>query len=402
VATALYDRDAPTFAPSSTRDTATEYVVTEGVEINGVEIKYRGERGHSVGGVVKSPAAKGGYAFSIVTLARARHEGEVVSTTVTRGAAFAFYGVADGEYDLTAQTSLGVGGEAVSRPVRVVVNGSNVSGLVVNTQPLASVGGSVVLVPSAAPECKEKRQPRFEEVLVSARRAASDNSKEPPPPPQFSSAAVAAGKDGSFLLDKLGPGQYRFDTNFFTKYWYVRSLTLPQTPAAQTTGRPQPSNQAAAARAIDAAREGVSLRFGSVVKGLLVTLAEGAASVRGHVSGAGDKSTAGLSVYLLPAEKDQGDNVLRFYAAPVAADGSFKLDDLAPGLYQTLVRAPGGREAQNESWLRSVEGKDERAMLRREAEGASTGVELKPCQSLVDYSLPLAPAQPTNPTAGKP
>src|SRR5205814_9682178 len=83
-AAAVYDRDAPTFAPSSARDTATEFVVSEGVEISGADVKYRGERGHSVGGVVKSSAAsKGVYAFSAVTLARARREGEVVSTTTT-------------------------------------------------------------------------------------------------------------------------------------------------------------------------------------------------------------------------------------------------------------------------------------------------------------------------------
>ncbi|HZT58376.1 MAG TPA: carboxypeptidase-like regulatory domain-containing protein [Pyrinomonadaceae bacterium] len=403
VATALHDRDAPTFAPSSSRDTASEYIVTEGAEIDNVDIKYRGERGHSVGGVVKSSAAsKGGYTFSVVTLARARHGGEVVSTTTTRGAAFAFYGVADGEYELTAQTSLGVGGAAISRPVRVVVSGQNVGGLVVGTDPLASVAGRVVLEPSAAPECKDKPQPRFEEIFVAARRDANQNSKEPPPPPQFSSAAAAPGHEGGFLLNNLGPGQYHFGTSFNAKYWYVRAITLPQTPSAQTTPRPQQPSPTAA-RTIDAARDGVSLRFGSHLTNLTVTVAEGAASLRGHVGAAGGSSpSAGLFVYLVPAEREQPDNVLRFYAAPLDGDGGFSFDNVAPGIYHALARAPVGREGRVEGWLRSVEGREERASLRRAAEGAKTDVELKPCQSLVDYQLPFAQSQASGGTSAKP
>ncbi|PYS77876.1 MAG: hypothetical protein DMF66_08335, partial [Acidobacteria bacterium] len=402
-ATALYDRDAPTFAPSSTRDTAAEFIVSEGVEINNADIKYRGERGHAVGGTVKSSAAsKGGYSFSIVTLARARHEGEVVSTTTTRGAAFTFYGVADGEYELSAQTSFGTGGAAVSHPLRVAVSGANVGGLVINTELLASVGGRVALEQANAPECKDKRQPRFEEILVSARREVKENSKEPPLPPQFASAAGAPGKDGSFLLDRLGPGQYRFDTSFSAKYWYVRSVTLPPAPAAKTPGKTQAINQASAARMIDAAREGVSLKFGSRVRDLVVTLAEGAASVRGQLAAGAEKTPAGLLVYLVPAEKDQGENVLRFFTAPVADDGSFTLGNLAPGLYWALVRTPGEREAQVESKLRTAEGREERASLRREGEEAKANVELKPCQNLVDYRLPFATTTPTNSPNSKP
>jgi uncharacterized membrane protein YgcG len=387
-AAAIYDRDAPTFAPSSTRDTATEFIVNEGVEINNADIKYRGERGHSVGGVVKSAApSKGGYSFSVVTLARARRDGEVVSTTTTRGAAFAFYGVADGEYELTAQTPLGAEGLGLSRPLRVVVSGANVSGLVVNTNPLASIGGRVNLEQTSAPECREKRQPRFEEILVNARRAA-ENSREPPPPPQFSSAAGAAAKDGSFHLDKLAPGQYRFDVSFNAKYWYVRSLMLPSAPASSAPGRSRPAAQATA-RAIDAAREGVSLKFGSRVRELTVTLAEGAASLRGHLAeGPGEKPPAGLFVYLIPAEKDQGENVLRFFAAPVSDDGGFALTNVAPGLYWALARTPV--DAQAESKLRTAEGRDERAALRRAGEDAKASVELKPCQNLVEYRLPFA------------
>ena len=42
-----YDNDVPTYAPSSTRDTAAEVMVRSGDEATGVNIQYRGEAGHA-------------------------------------------------------------------------------------------------------------------------------------------------------------------------------------------------------------------------------------------------------------------------------------------------------------------------------------------------------------------
>jgi len=170
----------------------------------------------------------------------------------------------------------------------------------------------------------------------------------------------------------------------------LRSLTAPlvlTSSGAKSPGKSQPPSMVTA-RTFDAARDGVSLKFGSRLTDMLVTLAEGAASLRGHLIAAdGEKLPAGLFVYLIPAEKDQGENVLRFFAAPVADDGTFALTNLAPGLYHALARAPS--DAQAESRLRAAEGRDERATLRRAAEDAKTSVELKPCQNLSDYRLPF-------------
>src|SRR5207248_7270673 len=111
-----------------------------------------------------------------------------------RGATFVFYGVANGEYELSAQTSLGLDDEAVSQPRRIVVNGSNVAGVVLTTNPLASITGRVTLEPSTAVECKDKPTARFEEILISAQREAKKDAQEPTVAPQFSSARGAPGK----------------------------------------------------------------------------------------------------------------------------------------------------------------------------------------------------------------
>ena len=56
-----YDTDVPTYAPSSTRDTATEITVRSGEETTNVDIRYRGEPGHIVSGTVNGPASEQGH-----------------------------------------------------------------------------------------------------------------------------------------------------------------------------------------------------------------------------------------------------------------------------------------------------------------------------------------------------
>jgi hypothetical protein len=47
-----YDNDGPTYYPSSTRETAAEVTVTSGGEASGIDIGYRGDRGHAVSGLI--------------------------------------------------------------------------------------------------------------------------------------------------------------------------------------------------------------------------------------------------------------------------------------------------------------------------------------------------------------
>ena len=54
-----YDGDAPTYHPSTTRDAASEITVRIGDEISGIDIRYRGERGHIVSGTVSGSIGQG-------------------------------------------------------------------------------------------------------------------------------------------------------------------------------------------------------------------------------------------------------------------------------------------------------------------------------------------------------
>jgi len=378
--TSVYDRDAPTFSPSSTRDTAAEITVYAGDEVSNVDIKFRRDAGHSVSGTVKGPPAPAGYARTTLTLTRAKNPDEVVTSVPARGSAFEFRGVADGEYEISAQTSLGPNDTAVSLPRKITVNGANVSGIALTTTPLASISGRVALEKSALAECQNKRQPRFEELLISARR---NSKKEAQPQVRgYSSANGTPGKNGEFFLNRLNAGPYRLDTRFFAKYWYLRSITGPPArPAGKVPATSQP---------VDIARNGMTLQFGNRVNGVVVTLAEGAASLRGRLSvGENQKTPAGLSLYLVPAEKEKSEDVLRYFTTPVVDDGTFALNNLSPGRYWAIARIPAAEEARIDWKLRLPDQAQNRTKLRREAEAAKLEIELKPCQNLTDYQLPF-------------
>jgi len=95
-----YDSDSPTYAPSSTRDNAAEITVRIGEE-SSVDIRYRGEPGHTVSGTIKAQGTNG----ATITLVPAGNgfipSGSNYQPRGTRG--FAISGVGDGDYELVAQ-----------------------------------------------------------------------------------------------------------------------------------------------------------------------------------------------------------------------------------------------------------------------------------------------------------
>jgi hypothetical protein len=80
--------------------------------------------------------------------------------------------------------------------------------------------------------------------------------------------------------------------------------------------------------------------------------------------------------------------VLRFFTSQVTGDGSFALSNLPPGHYWLVARAASNEPFTN-SRLRSPDENTTRAKLRSEVEGAKTELELKPCQNVTDYRLPI-------------
>jgi len=127
---------------------------------------------------------------------------------------------------------------------------------------------------------------------------------------------------------------------------------------------------------------------------LTVTLAEGAAGIRGKVVAASETVTlpSRLRVHLLPAEADSAEDVLRYAEVSVDGEGAFSISNLAAGRYFALARAVSDEEFIERTPPPLAWDAASRAKLRREAAAANVVVELRQCQRLAEYVLKYKPA----------
>jgi hypothetical protein len=136
------------------------------------------------------------------------------------------------------------------------------------------------------------------------------------------------------------------------------------------------------------------LKAGEKVSGVMVTVAEGAASVSGKAvpanapaetpAGKDSRPPSRLRIHLVPAETAGANDVLRYADALARSDGSFLLTNIAPGKYWLVARAATDDEPIDEPPAPIAWDAIERAKLRKEAEAAKTEIELKPCQRVSD------------------
>jgi hypothetical protein len=124
---------------------------------------------------------------------------------------------------------------------------------------------------------------------------------------------------------------------------------------------------------------------------LTVTIAEDGASFRGRVTVAeGQSLPPNLRVYLVPAEKDGADNVLRFFETRADTDGSFALGNIAPGTYWMVAGAADESEPATVRPIRRDSAL--RSQVLKEAERTRNEIQLQPCRRIVDYEIPYPPA----------
>ncbi|HEY6242977.1 MAG TPA: carboxypeptidase-like regulatory domain-containing protein [Pyrinomonadaceae bacterium] len=381
----ITDMDAPTFAPSSTRDTATEVQVRSGEEAT-VDIRYRGEPGHSISGTVKTQGP-GGASVSITRV------GDGLMATngsfqAPGSKGFAIYGLADGDYEITAQETMtprlmSFPELAFSDPLRVTVRGADVSGLELVPKPLASITGKVALESSKLPECQNKRQPLFSETLITLLINRKDAEIDQSALIRSVMSVTSPDKDGAFTLRNLRHGQYAFSPRFFGRYWYLKGISLPLTAAQANAAKQITSSK-------DVVKSWTRVKSGDRLTGLTITLAEGAASIRGELSVDQDKKLEpGFSIYLTPSERDKAEDPLRYFTQQVSDDGTFLLTGIPPGHYWVIAQQPQPDSPTTTEKLRLPDALDMRTKIRRAAESAKVEVELKPCQNLTDYKIKL-------------
>jgi Carboxypeptidase regulatory-like domain len=362
-----YDTDVPTYSAASTRDTAAEIAVRVGEETANVDIRYRGEPGRTVSGTVTNvPVGQAGTFVSLVSGFDGATQFNASSFPLGDNHGFSFSGVDDGDYTIIARTFHPNGEWSLSAPQRINVRGSDVTGITLAMKGLATVSGQVLLEELKTKECGTREAPVLTETLVSAWHNQDEAAKALPKFVWKMGAPASPDAQGSLKLQNLAPGDYYFVTRFTAKSWYLQSISL----TSPATKKP-----------VDATRTWTTIKSGERVSGLKITLAEGAASLSGQVEG--EALPERLFVYLVPAEKESGYEVLRFYEVPVNPDGKIAMSNLAPGRYWLLARPELTK-------LRLPDATKTRAMLRREAEAVKTEIELKPCQNLVDYHVKLS------------
>ncbi len=370
---------APVFHPANTRDGATEVVVPAGSEVSGIDIRYRYDYGHTVSGKVSGAVTAEGARGSI--LIRLTPPGSQImlanaSVDPSRGqTGFELTGIADGDYEISALRFDRERGSAWSAPRRVTVRQANVSGLELGLSPMAVITGKVVVEPLAAPNaetCGKSRQAALpatlNEILLTAQIVTKMNSSNSSLPPGFVANMVALAEDGTFSITSLEAGGYRLLTDLPGETWYVKSLALPASKTANAGA--------------------FTLSAGEKLSVVVVTVAEGAAQIRGKWSGKANSATGGKQrVHLVPADAAVASDVSRYYEAPIQSDGTFALTHLAPGKYWLIVKVAqplgeGERLVRPLAWDATA-----RAALRKEAEASAQSVELGACMRLSDYKL---------------
>jgi hypothetical protein len=137
----VYSEEIPTYYPSSGRETASVVVVHNGEEITGIDIRHRSAAGRTVSGMVKWPATLRPSPVSLMLVDRATQS--VASYAFARLGApdFEFYGVADGDYDVVAESESRPNQQekSTSLPRHVLVQGADISGVEITMTPLSMV-----------------------------------------------------------------------------------------------------------------------------------------------------------------------------------------------------------------------------------------------------------------------
>ncbi len=184
------------------------------------------------------------------------------------------------------------------------------------------------------------------------------------------------------MLRNLPSGSYHIDPRPPAPGWYLRSLS---TSAAQTV--------AAKNLSLALARDGIILRPGEHGPALTVTFTEGAANLRGRVSAPeGQTLPPRIRVYFVPAERENTNDVFHYFELTADADGRFVMGNITPGRYWIVARPAEQIDSFRVKLIR--QDSDFRAKVLREAESGKKDISLKPCERIVDYDLPYAPASP--------
>jgi hypothetical protein len=383
-----YADEVKTYHPSSTREIAAEVMVQNGQEVSGIDINYRGGKGHTISGTISNANLTDNAFISVSLIYAASGVNEASTSVPVREGkpGFSLPAISDGEYLLRANlfTPNTEKNHVASQTRRIVVKGNDVSGIELALAPLASISGALVLeqppVTNPKAQCDKPRMATLEETLLTFRK---DSKGESPEQKWLNTNAPVVPNDkGAFTAYHLFPGNYRLSVNLSSDIWYVKSAALS---ASSKSNQPNNRNP----QLSDIAAKGIAVKGGERVANLTVTIAEGAANFSGTVKPAAERQALPprLRVYLVPSERENTNDTLRFFQSEVQFDGAFSFSNIPPGKYWVLSRT-SDEEILSDNTPRPVywdlEG---RTLLIKEATAANSLLDLPPCKKFTDYTL---------------
>lgn len=382
-----FDLDTPTYYPSGMRAGAVPVNVRSGDETTDIDIKYRGFQGHSISGFVtgeiESNTPLGGMTIVMSDAATASNISLAISETVNQRRVFTFNAVADGEYDLMATYASRPNENPLIGTKRVVVRGSDVTGVEIRLGLLASIAGTIVLDPIKPEDKCDKRGSELIETVITAQQDQPKKDSNPIIGQLLSQFSWTLKVKGDFILSNLEASKYRLRISLPTEAWYVRAII----PSGTTPVRGAQS-VVASSRPVDAWQGVITLKSGERFGPLKIMVGQDAAALSGRVTTKPETGIpVGLQVHLVPEEPERIDNILCYSETLVNRDGSFSFSNLAPGKYFVVTRIDPTIETQPLPPRPVAWDPTARIKLRREAEAAKNVVELKPCQRLIDFTM---------------
>lgn len=374
-----YEGNAPIFHPASARETAADVSVASGSETQNIDIQYRSIPGHGISGTISNKSAEAAQGFASVTLAYASSGAEFNRAfVIARGArgagagaggGFSFQGVPDGQYQLTAYWETQNGDASASAPRLVTVSGRDVGGVELTLTPLASVTARVQIEPGR--KCDNSRPLVLEAQVFDLLAGEATEQK----PNRFGPRPAAPNRAGEMVFRDLSAGRYRIVPNLLDPRLYLHSITSPTTVAAKA-----PARAAAKPASTDLTRSGLTIKSGERLAGVAISLADGAASIRGRVKPVGETPLPTyLTVQLAPVEPERAEDVLQYAESRTIGTPEFSFGNLAPGKYWILTHPTNPNSTAPTAWNPA-----DRLKLRKDAERQNQTIELSPCQQKVD------------------
>jgi hypothetical protein len=369
-----YDGLVPSFYSVEADGSPSRVEVRTGLEISGVDIRLRPEFGHAIRGELAiAPSLDSSKIWATIFLIQAE-SGSLVRTSATGKEnlawKFALSHVPDGNYFLLARTLREAETPGASDPVAVTVRGQDIGGIRLTVNPLGSLAGRVVLEPAAAGTgCTSPASGWMKALVLSALRLSNPKETRLLEPFFPAEAEAVIDAKGNFQLADLFTGNHYLRVHLPSRALYLKSVL----PVAVSTA---PNNLTAST-----SRLVFPVGRGSAGNSIKITLAQGAAEISGKLA-VKEGETTGLGsrrVFLIPAEEEARDNILRYAETRADGEGKFLLRNLAPGEYRLIAwpeaNLPGGATELPSYFSTSFRQKLRQAAAREHS------FTLKPCQS---------------------